>query len=146
MFSLTPWRKERNGGGAVATRPEHPISLFRNEFDTLFDRFFGGQTLDGNGWGLEADETDDAVKVTMDAPGFEPDDFDIQVSGDTLRVAAERTSDKGNGSYARRFQRAVTLPAAVNADEVEATYRNGVLELSLPKAERAKWKKISVKG
>src|SRR5215213_2280604 len=99
MFGLMPWKKDRNGSGALAARSDHPLSLFRNEFDTLFDRFFGGWPgPDGTGWGLEADETEDAVTVTMDAPGFEPGDFDIQVSGDALRVTAERKSDKGNES------------------------------------------------
>jgi HSP20 family protein len=147
MFGLTPWKKDGNRGGALATRPDHPVSLFRNEFDSLFDRFFAGwPAADGTVWGLAADETEDAVTVTMDAPGFEPGDFDIQVSGDTLRVTAERSSGQGTGSHARRFQRGVSLPAAVDADKVEATYRNGVLSLSLPKTEQAKWKKIAVKG
>jgi HSP20 family protein len=150
MFSLTPWRKDRDGSGALANRTEHPLSLFRSEFDSLFDRFFGNwPALEPNwvGWGLDLDETDSEVTVRVDAPGFEPGDFDIQVSGDTLRISAERKAEKGkNGSYERRFQRSVTLPAAVNADKVEAKYRNGVLELTLPKTEQAKWKKIPVKA
>ncbi len=148
MFGLVPWKKNGNGSGALANRAEHPLSLFRNEFDTLFDRFFSGWP-DGNwtGWGLDADETDTAVTVRMDAPGFEPGDFDVQVSGDTLRITAERKAEKGDkGTYERRFQRSITLPAAVTADKVEAKYRNGVLELTLPKAEQARWKKIAVKG
>jgi len=152
MLGLMPWKKERNGSGsaALATRDEHPLSLFRSEFDTLFDRFFGHWPVPDagwGGWGLDLDETDSEVTVKVDAPGFEPGDFDIQVSGDTLRVTAERKAgDDGKRSYERRFQRAVTLPAAVNSDQVEAKYRNGVLELTLPKAEQAKWKKIAVKA
>jgi HSP20 family protein len=147
MFGLVPWRKNGNGSGALANRAEHPLSLFRNEFDTLFDRFFAGWSDGtGSGWGLEADETDQEVTVRMDAPGFEPGDFDIQVSGDALRVTAERKGEKDSGRFERGFQRSVTLPAAVDADKVEAKYRNGVLELSLPKTEQAKWKKIAVKG
>lgn len=142
MFGLVPWKK--GGTGALANRDEHPLSLFRNEFDTLFDRFFAGWP-DG-GWGLEADETDRDVTVKMDAPGFDPGDFDIQVSGDTLRVTAERKGEKGDGRFERRFQRSVTLPAAVDADQVEAKYKSGVLELTLPKTEQAQWKKIAVRG
>jgi HSP20 family protein len=142
MFGLVPWKKS---GNELANRNEHPLNLFRNEFDTLFDRFFGNWP-DWGGTGLEADETDTDVTVKMDAPGFEPGDFDIQVSGDTLRVTAERKGQEGSGRFERRLQRAVTLPAAVNADQVEAKYKNGVLELTLPKAEQAKWKKIAVRG
>ena len=147
MFGLVPWKKNGNGSGALANRAEHPLNLFRNAFDTLFDRFFGAwPDGGGSGWGLEADETDTDVMVKMDAPGFEPGDFDVQVSGDTLRVTAERKGGKGDGSFERRFQRSLTLPAAVDAEKVEAKYRSGVLELTLPKAEQAKWKKVNVRG
>lgn len=147
MFSLTPWKKDRNGSAAIAQRTGHPLGLLRSEFDTLFDRFFGNWPMPEAAWGLDLDETDSEVTVKVDAPGFEPGDFDIQVSGDTLRVTAERKAEKGDkGTYERRFQRSITLPAAVTVDQVEASYRNGVLELSLPKAEQARWKKIAVKG
>lgn len=58
MFGLVPWKKD--GNGSLANRSEHPLSLFRDEFDTLFDRFFGNWPgLDTRpGWGLETDETD----------------------------------------------------------------------------------------
>jgi len=149
MFGLVPWKKNvngnGNGSGAVANRAEHPVSLFRNEFDTLLDRFFGGwPDGNGHGWGMETAETDNALAIKMDAPGFEPGDFDVQVSGDTLRVSAERKGGKGDGSFERRFQRSLTLPAAVDAEKVQAKYKSGVLELTLPKAEQAKWKKINV--
>ena len=146
MFGLVPWKKDN--GGSLATQRDHPLSLFRDEFDTLFDRFFGNWPgLDTrSGWGLETDETDKDLTVRMDAPGFEPGEFDVQVSGDTLRVTAERKGSKDNGSYERRFQRSLTLPATVDAEKVQAAYKNGVLELTLPKTERAQWKKVAVKG
>jgi HSP20 family protein len=84
--------------------------------------------------------------VKMDSPGFDAGDFDIQVSGDTLRVTAERKGTKDNGVFERRFQRSITLPAAVDSEKVEATYKNGVLELNLSKTENAKWKKIKVRN
>jgi HSP20 family protein len=148
MFSLIPWRKEKSSPTALAVRDEHPMSLFRSEIDRVFDRFFGGWPAPFEaGWGADLDETDSDVTVRVDAPGFEPSDFDIQVSGDTLRIAAERKRENGKDSYyERRLQRSLTLPAAVKADKVEAAYRNGVLELKLPKAEEAKWRRIEVKG
>jgi len=147
MFGLVPWKKGGNGSGALANRAEHPVSLFRNEFDTLFDRFFGPwPDGNGHGWGMETDETDTALTVKMDAPGFEPGDFDVQVSGDTLRVTAERKGEKGEGSFERRFGRSVPLPAPVDPEKVQAKYKSGVLELTLPKTEQAQWKKINVWG
>lgn len=150
MFGLTPWRKDQGGSAALADRTEHPLSLFRNEFDSLFDRFFGQwPALEAGRAGMDVDETDSELTVTVDAPGFEPGDFDVQVSGDVLRITAERKSGngkKGKDVSYRRLQRSVTLPAAVDAEKVAATYRNGVLELTLPKTEQSKWKKIAVKG
>lgn len=151
MTSLIPWRKNHNGSGALAHRTD-PLNLFRTEFDGLLDRFFAPMPAFDHGWagwGLDLDETDDEVLVRVDAPGFEPGDFDVQVSGDTLKVTAERKVEKkgkAGGTYDRRFERYVTLPAGMDAAKVEATYRNGVLELILPKTEQAKWRKIAVKG
>ena len=59
MFGLVQRRKNENGSGTLASRAEHPLSLFRNEFDTLFDRFFAGSPEGAaSGWGLEVDEND----------------------------------------------------------------------------------------
>lgn len=156
MSAMTPWRKDGNGSGALANQPDHPLSVLRNEFDTLFDRFFGNWPSTNAGpswWGMQTDETDGEVTVRMDAPGFEAGDFDIQISGDTLRVSAERkceSKEKGEKGekerFERRFQRSMTLPAAVDADKVQASFKNGVLQLTMPKTEKAKWKKIKVQG
>jgi HSP20 family protein len=150
MFSLTPWRKGRNGAGALA-RGEFPLDLFRRDMDTLFDRFFGRWPEPaefGEGLGMDVRETDKEVWVEIDAPGFEAKDFEIQVKDDTLRVVAERTEgEEGKEGYRhRRLQREVTLPAGVDPDKVEANYRNGVLELRFTKSEQARWKKIEVKN
>jgi HSP20 family protein len=150
MFSLMPWKKERNGSGAVATRTEHPLSLFRSEIDRVFDRFFGiWPTLEASfgGLGLDLEEGEADVIVRIDAPGFEPEDFDIQVSGEMLRISAVRKVEKNKEVYSeRRLDRSVMLPAPVNVEKVEALYRNGVLELRLPKTEQARWRKIEVKS
>jgi HSP20 family protein len=100
------------------------------------------------GTGLDVEETDDEVIVRADAPGFGPGDIDVQVSDNTLKVAAERKAEgKGKGlNVERRLFRTVTLPAGVDPGRVEATYRHGVLELRLPKTEQAKWRKIEVKA
>ena len=150
MFSLTPWRKGRNGAGTL-TRGEFPLDLFRRDMGTLFDRFFGRwpemEEL-GEGMGMDVRETDKDVFVDIDAPGFEAGDFEIQVKDDTLRVVAERKEgEEGKDQFRhRRLQRAVTLPTGVDPDQVEANYRNGVLELRFTKSEQAQWKKIEVKG
>jgi HSP20 family protein len=158
MFSLVPWRRERRG--AVAPREADPFTLMRREFDSLFDRFFGRFPLAAEewttpNWGLEVVEEEKEIVVRAEAPGFEAGDFDIRVTGETLTIVAERKEAKEGGkekeakdgtrTYAR-LERMVTLPTYADTNKVEATYRNGVLELHFPKMPEAEGKKIEVKA
>lgn len=148
MFSLMPWKTKENEG-ALTPRTDDPLRRLRAEFDTLFDRFFAGWPAPlaeegwGRGWGLEVKDEGKEVLVKADAPGFEAGDFDVQLSGDVLTIRAERKEEK-EGHIERRLMRSLTLPAGVLADKVEARYRNGVLELRLPRSEEVVGKKITV--
>src|SRR5687767_2645898 len=109
MTSLIPWKKGRTNG-ALAQRPEHPLDLFRYDFDSWFDRLFSrwaapfGTDFFG-GWGVSQDETEKDVRVRIDAPGFEPNEFDIQVSGNALKVTAEHKAAGKDGTDERRMER-----------------------------------------
>ena len=157
MFSLVPWRREKRG--ALARRENDPFTLMRREFDSLFDRFFGDFPLAREEWasptwGMELEEQEKEIVVRAEAPGFECGDFDVRVTGDTLTITAEHKEEmeKGekkekNGSRSwSRLERMVALPPYADADKVEATYRNGVLELHFPKMAEAEGKKIEVKA
>lgn len=153
MFSLMPWRRERRGSTSLATRPEHELSPFRTALDEWMERAFAHwPTLFEDGWisdyGLEVEETDEAVIVRTDAPGFEPADFNIEVRGNVLKIVAERKTEAAGKEPAieRSLRRAMTLPAAVAPEKVEAMYHNGVLELRLPKAEPTVTRKVEVKA
>jgi HSP20 family protein len=150
MFHLIPLRR-REG-----TRMENPLVQLRDEFDSLFDRFFGrwspfGMEEAQNGWGFDVNDEGNTFVVRAEAPGFEPEDFDVQVQGNVLTVRAERKHEAGkdkeeNGSYTeRRVQRAITLPAGADTNNVQAIYRNGILELRLPKLPEAQGRRIEVK-
>ncbi len=154
MFGMMPWRREKEG--ELVSRAADPFGLMRRDFDNLFDRFFGRWPLTAEGWekpawGLEVLDEEKHVVVRAEAPGFEPADFDVRVAGDLLTITAERkeTQKKGekNGSrtYAR-LERVVTLPPHADTERVEATYRNGVLELHFPRLPEAEGKKIEVKA
>jgi HSP20 family protein len=158
MFSIIPWktRHDRNGG-APARSTEHPLTQMRDEFDALFDRFFGASMVPLSGdwsqqgaWGLGVNDTGKEVIVGMDAPGFEPKDFDIQVNSNVLTVRAEKTQELNehgsNFMSERRLNRSVTLPAGTDSEQVDASYRNGVLEIRMPKKPEALAKRISVKS
>ena len=151
MFGLVPSRRESRSGGSLLRRTD-PLLQLRGEFDNLFDRFFGSwpTAFAAEDWGMDMENRDKEILVRADAPGFVPADFDIQVSGNVLTIQAEHKVEKGkkNGHFFsdRQFTRTVTLPAGVAADKVEAHYRNGVLELHLPKTEQAQAKRIEVKS
>jgi len=98
-------------------------------------------------------ETEDSVVVTAAVPGVKPEDIDITVTGDTLTIKgetkAEKELEKANYICRERhygtFSRSVSLPAGLETDKAEATFENGILRLTIPKAEHAKPKTIKVK-
>lgn len=131
------------------------IGVMRDEFDRLFHRMFGELPLverPGRGWrwGLDVKEADDAVIVRAEAPGFEPDDFDLKVIGDRLVLRASRKAEAKEEGSTRTTEmecyESLLLPATVDREKVEATYRHGILTVRLPKAAEAKPKPIPVKG
>lgn len=159
MFSLIPSRK-----GERTTEPRagaYPLARMREEFASLFNRFFGTMPLAGEGWDIEhgwALDVDDAGKevvVRAEAPGFEAKDFEVEISGNVLHMSAEKKEEKKKGEkdkgeyterrYAR-FERMVTLPEHIVRNKVDASYRNGVLEVHVPKTAEAQGKRIEVKG
>ena len=133
-----------------------PWGRLRTEFDRLFDDFmhglpaaWGGERTPG--WGLDVQESDDAIVIRTDAPGFDADDFDIEVRGDNLVLCAcqseEKTQDEEGYQWQKReLYRSVPLPAHVNVEKIDAQYHNGVLSLTLPKSEHTKSRKIQVKS
>jgi len=159
-------RKEQGNGGALAPARRgtmspfvgfDPFLQFRQQFNRLFDQFLPampGFWEEGRheGWGIDVQEEEDAVTVRAEAPGFEPDDFDIQVRGDQLVMSAsqkgeEEEKERGYRRWHRQeFYQSITLPAGIDADKVDAEYHNGILTVKLPKNEQVKARKIAVKG
>lgn len=157
MFSLIPWKKSDRGSGSVSAEPvNQQLARLRQEFDSLLDRFWSGwPSLGGDwfaehwGWGLGVDEQEDEYLVRAEAPGFDVADFDVQIRGDQLVIRAEhqveRREQSGSASHSCSFYRSIPLPHGVEPDKINARYRNGVLELHLPKGEQARGKRIAVK-
>jgi HSP20 family protein len=130
----------------------------RQAMDRLFDesitrpwRLLGdGTTLVP----LDAYETEDELVVKASLPGVKPEDVDVSIMGDTLSIkgelkAEEETKEPSYHRQERRygsFHRVLTLPSQVEADKAEAVFENGVLTLTMPKAEAAKPKTITVKA
>jgi len=103
---------------------------------------------------VEMYEKGDNLVVKADLPGMKKEELDISVLGDTLTIKGERKAESEikDEDYYRcelcygKFSRSVALPAAVDAGKVEANYENGILEITLPKVEEAKPKKVEIKA
>jgi HSP20 family protein len=154
MFGLMPRKRERSH--ALAPRVVDPFRLFGDAFDDLFDRFLEKWPLVEEGerfppaWGLDLEETDKEVTIRAEMPGFDAADLDVRVVGDLLTIRAEHKTEEGKEGEkkAERYatmSRSVTLPPGTETEKVEATYRNGILELKMPKKPEAVGRKIPVK-
>jgi HSP20 family protein len=121
--------------------------LFDDYYPTRFHRAPSFPAM--NVWSNE-----EGMIVSAEVPGVRPEDIDISVVGDTLTLNGERTPDEMNETsrYHRqergygKFTRSLQLPYTVNVGKVEATFTNGVLKVTLPRAEEDKPRKIAVKS
>ncbi len=132
------------------------ISL-REAMDRLFEESFVRPPLaplrTGGTLAVDVRETDDAFIINASVPGLKPEDLNINVVGDTVTISGEikeeTKEEEANYIYRERrfgsFTRTVTLPTSLNPDKAEAVIENGVLTLTIPKAEAAKPKAIKVK-
>jgi HSP20 family protein len=152
MASLVPWRSRERGG--LTGQRGGPLGRFHDEFDDLFDRFFGrafgtDPMFERAGRVDLSDEGNELV-VRADMPGFEPGDVDIQVHDDFLTIKVETKQEQKEGADVRQqrfrsFRETFSLPRGIDTGKVEATYRNGVLEVHLPKSPEAQARRIEVK-
>lgn len=88
----------------------------------------------------DVEETDEGYRLSFDMPGLDAEAIDIELQGGVLTVAGERRKRQA------RFQRSITLPENVRADQVDARYENGVLIVNIPKAAASRPTKIKVAG
>jgi HSP20 family protein len=162
---LVPWK--RNDKSVLVRREEDPFYAFRREMDRVFDDFFGG------GYGLtpfrggfmesfgdfsprvDVTENEKEVRITAELPGLEEKDIDVSLSNDVLTISGEKKAekeDKGDNYYRMErsygsFRRSIPLPTEVNSDQCDATFKNGVLQITLPKVHsKESAKKITIKA
>jgi len=144
LQTLTPYRK--------------PGSI-QNEIDNLLHEFFGGPIHTGplvGEWlpAAEITETQDKVFVKAELPGMDEKEIDLSISGNVLTLRGEKKlvkedkdenhhlGDRYYGSFRRTFQ----LPADIDQEHAEATFKKGVLRISIPKVEGSLIKKIEIKS
>lgn len=144
MRALTPWT---------------PMSSLKQEMDRLFDRFFEPQTGDVFALGewapsLDLTETKDALMATLEVPGLDPKDIQISLQEQLLTIKGEKKHEKEEKDERRHrveraygaFTRAIRLPVAVDGEKVTASFKNGVLTVTLPKTPAAKGTTIPIKA
>lgn len=144
------WKKEQ----------AFPFFGLRRDFDKLFGDFMGDRfpaALWENGKevlpAMDVRETDEALIVEAELPGLKPNEYEVKVEEGVLSICAERKQEKDEktGSYHRmeryygRMERQFALPANIEAEKVEAAYKDGILMVTLPKKAGAKPKTITVK-
>lgn len=144
LNSVTRW----NPAAAYLTR--EPVSR-------MLDSFFNdlqGEEVSNRGWvpPVDIQETEDAYRLLAELPGLTKDDISITLENNVLRLSGERKFEKDvkKESFHRiertygAFSRAFSLPQQVNPEGVQAAFENGVLTITVPKAEQAKPRKISI--
>jgi HSP20 family protein len=133
------------------------MSILQRQMNRLFDEAtqnWNGDANAPNGWSPETDiyETETDLVLQADLPGFSAKDLDIVVENNVLTIRGERQFEakvqpeglhRMERSYGK-FSRSFTLPASVNAQKIQANYKNGVLTVTLAKAEHARPKRIQI--
>jgi HSP20 family molecular chaperone IbpA len=152
VFGLIP---RKRAARELARRDGEPLALMRREFAALFDRFFGAWPLlaepleEKPYWGFEIEETVKEAVIRAEVPGFEVGDLKLEVAGDTLMILAEHKKEvkekEAEERYLGRLERTVLLPPDVEVEKIEAVYRNGILEIHIPKKPDAVPRRIEVK-
>jgi HSP20 family protein len=145
MFDLVPWEKTKT------------LSRLKKDMDDLWSRFFGDvgfPTFGGGMWGpaLDVKETKENIIVAAEIPGLTAKDVEVTISGDTLTLKGEKKQEKEEKEESyhmieRRygaFSRSIRLPAEVDTKNIKASYKDGLLIVTLPKTETAKEKQIKI--
>jgi HSP20 family protein len=140
-------------------KPFRELETMRREMDRLWDSFFqrgpARRVEEGAEWlpSLDVSETKNDIVVKAEVPGMDAKEIDISLSGDTLTLKGEKKQEKEEKaenyhlierSYGA-FTRSIRLPVNVQSDKISASYKNGVLKITLPKSEEAKTKEIKIK-
>jgi HSP20 family protein len=141
----------------IRFEPLREMMTMRQFMDRAMDEFLGRPLNSYNFLAappVDAYQTEDEVVVKVVLPGARPEDISISVTGDVLTIKGEinEESQHERGEYLLRerrfgnFTRALALPTAVVSDKADASYKDGILTLTLPKADEVKPRQISVKA
>lgn len=152
-MTLTRWQRPE-----LSWSPFRQLSSLRDEIDRVFEAPFAALSEAsqpfGGGWApaLDLYEDKDSFVVKLEVPGMKKDELEVSLQDGVLSISGERKAEQKHEStethrserFFGRFQRAVTLPTRVEGDKVAASYQDGILTITLPKAEEVKPKQIPI--
>ena len=161
---LIPWR--RPAGAVERSGEEHPLLRMHREMNRLFDDFFGGMTPWHSRWpsfetqgfvpSLDVHETDNEVRVSVELPGMDEKDIQVELADGGLTISGEKELDhegkrEGCQTFERSygsFRRHVALPDEIEPEMAAAEFKNGVLTVTIPRPPEAKSqrKRVEVKA
>ena len=155
-MTMERWRP---GRGLIPWGPFRELEEIERRFGDIFGQVLlpalRRLPLEERGWAppLEVFEKEDKFVVKAELPGLKEDDIDVAVVGDTLTIKGEKKAEtevKEEDYYCCErsygsFFRSVALPSHIDAKKIEASYEEGVLEITLPKIPEVKPKKVAVK-
>lgn len=138
----------------------YSLTSLQREMNRLFEDFFGRdwslEPFRGRGgWTPAVDvmETDKEVVVKAELPGMDPKEVEINLAGEALTIRGQKKEEKEEKTRSAHlversygsFERTISLPSAVKADQADAEFKQGILTISLPKTEEAKTRTVKVK-
>lgn len=151
-MALVPFRRRQ------ITSPKDLFNL-RTELDKFFEDFFDnwwkeGRELAETQWrpSVDISETDEKIVVNAELPGIDQENVKVTLRDNVLTIKGEKKQEeKEEGKNYHRvervygnFERSFSLPSEVDADEIEANYKDGILNVTLPKVEKEKPKEIAI--
>jgi HSP20 family protein len=143
---LIPWR---NRGSLTKARERDPFFALHDQIDRVFDEFtrgFGLSSLGDRGFGwpsVEVKEDDKRMCVEAELPGLDKNDIEVLLTDNVLTIRGEKRVEQDDSKrhyserYFGQFERRIPLSAEVEADKVEASFKNGVLKVAIPKSKQA---------
>ena len=155
ITDIIPWRSQR----WPTLRREDPFNYIQQQMNRMFDETLGFPL--GTAWRAEAaftppveiSETDEEVRLLAELPGIEAKDLEVDVTAESILLRGEKREERQSAEQGRylaersygRFERQVALPAEVDSEKARAKFKDGVLEVTLPKLAGAKPKHHKVK-
>lgn len=155
-MALVRWQPR----GSMSTwSPLRELEEMRNEMSRMFGWPAGHGESDGffdSLWSPAVDivQEGDRLLVKADLPGMKKDEIEITLNGDTLTISGEKkreSEQKDDNTYRSeryygKFSRSLVLPSTVDANKIDAVYKDGVLSLTIPKSEEARPKQIKIQS